>query len=66
MNPSNCKHESPQRRNAAASLPPRYGDSFPFESRQGGIHSLSPSAPYPFPLSRFLIPIPFVHLKKGW
>ena len=25
MNQSNCKHESHQRRNAAASLPPRYG-----------------------------------------
>jgi hypothetical protein len=40
MSPSNCKHESHQRRNAAASLPPRSGGP-PLHYPQGGVHSLA-------------------------
>ncbi len=66
MNPSNCKHESHQRRSAAASLPPHSGGSLPFRYPQGGNHSLNPISPYPFPFEPFPLRFTlfFIHLKK--
>ncbi len=53
MKECNRKHESHQRRNAAASLPPRSG-SPPLHYPQGGVHSL---ALHPFSLTHFPLAI---------
>ncbi len=51
MNESNSKHESHQRRDAAASLPPRPGAPFPFGSHRAESIPLALLPLIPFPLT---------------
>jgi hypothetical protein len=63
MNQSKRKHESHQRPDAAASLPPRPGHCLSLASSTGRNPFLGPfnHSPLPIPVSHLLISIPLSH-----